>query len=364
MFIPTTKTTTYQFDGTRAPRVLIKREAMSKMQIYVDTVNDEVGWLGTASLNTYETGREIVLEDVFLIKQEVHGTTTELTPEGLSEFAMEILALPDGTDTWNKMRMWGHSHVNMGTSPSGQDDKQMKEFSNIGHDWFVRLIANKKGDIRIDFYEYSTGITMLNLNWEAEEVEDEMAQAIEESIATLYEQIAGLEANLNEKRKEHVTMLEPDVKAEITAKVKKKSYGYTAKGSHAYGVNATPGKYSPPSWRNHLPHTNSQIGYNDWFEDELQYEDPLDDEHVSFDHGALFQTYLSGAVYESEEYKFKYQLEQYFNGNDAIALSRIRNRKELEAFISESGFNQTFTEDEAVQLWTLAKQFYSKYQGA
>ena len=93
-----------------APFLLISTDALNKMRLYVEQCEDEIGWLGTIDElenNTYH------LTDVYLFKQQVHATTTEITSEGLTDFAEEILELPDGMDIWNSIRAWGHSHVNM-----------------------------------------------------------------------------------------------------------------------------------------------------------------------------------------------------------------------------------------------------------
>ena len=108
------------------PKIFINVNAMNKMKEYIRQSSLEIGWLGTCEKldnSSYYIG------DVFLFKQEVHATTTEITTEGLSEFAMELLSTNDGIEIWNNMKVWGHSHVNMGTSPSSQDDKQIEVFA-------------------------------------------------------------------------------------------------------------------------------------------------------------------------------------------------------------------------------------------
>lgn len=102
------------------PNVYIDTVTLAKMKIFIDECNDEIGWLGTA----YKVGNDIVINDVLLFKQEVHSTTTEITPEGLSEFGEEILSQEDGVDLWNSIKVWGHSHANMSVS---HQDKMMNK---------------------------------------------------------------------------------------------------------------------------------------------------------------------------------------------------------------------------------------------
>ena len=69
-------------------------------------MQDEVGWLGTVYYNSEHN--YYFVSDVFLFDQEVHGTTTEITPEGLADFATELLQREDGMEIWNNMKLWGH----------------------------------------------------------------------------------------------------------------------------------------------------------------------------------------------------------------------------------------------------------------
>lgn len=199
---------------SKRPHISIDTDALTKMKLYVDECADEIGWLGTAYKD--EENNIIFVEDVYLFDQEVHATTTEITPEGLSEFAEELLSGgQEGIDTWNNLKVWGHSHVNMGVSPSSQDDSQMETFKEGGHDWFIRIIANKKGDLKVDLYNYSEGIIYLDLPWSEcpTEEEEEIIQKINE----LYEL-------LKQKGDEKTEAYKAVIKADMTAKVRKKVY--------------------------------------------------------------------------------------------------------------------------------------------
>ena len=147
------------------PYVLLEPLAIAKMNKIIDECADEVGWFGVA---TRPEPGIIHISDIYLPKQVVNGATCEIDPQGLAELATEILALPDGMDVYNNLNMWGHSHVNMGVSPSGQDEKQFMELvSTAAHnDWFVRVIANKKGEMKIDLLDTTSGLLWEDLEWE------------------------------------------------------------------------------------------------------------------------------------------------------------------------------------------------------
>lgn len=152
------------------PRVYVSRAAYNRMRYIVELADKEIGWLGSCK----RIGNDFLLEEVFLFKQEVAATTCEITPEGLAEFATEILSLrKDGMEVVNSLQFWGHSHVNMGTSPSWQDESQMDVFRESGHPWFIRGILNKLGRMEFTIFLYESGVKIVDPEWSIWEPEEE-----------------------------------------------------------------------------------------------------------------------------------------------------------------------------------------------
>lgn len=193
----------------KAPIIRIDFDALLKMNAYVDNCESEIGWLGRV-----ETihGVQFITE-VYLFEQEVDGTTTEISPEGLQDFAEELLTEEDGLEKWNQIRMWGHSHVNMSTSPSWQDDDQMLEFMKTGHPFFLRLIANKKGEVRIDYYDYENKLCYQNIEWEI---------SYPAEVTEYLRQMQELEDKFNHFRDHLIESIQQQVKPEIRALVTEK----------------------------------------------------------------------------------------------------------------------------------------------
>ena len=154
---------------------------------------------------------------MFLFRQEVHATTTEITTEGLNEFAMDLLYEENGVEIWNNMKVWGHSHVNMTTSPSGQDDKQIEVFAENAEDFFIRIIANKSGDFRIDLYDFTTGVIYEKLPYEISYGADT------DIIESLYKKIAEIEEMICARIDPSEELIN-SIKSEIGDKVTKKIY--------------------------------------------------------------------------------------------------------------------------------------------
>ena len=170
--------------------VYILPQARQKMEMYCDLSEGEIGWLGF--VEKYE-GVGFLITDCILLKQEVHASTTEIDPMALIEFWNQT-----PPEQQSKIKIWGHSHVNMSTTPSGQDDSQMEYFKD-GNKWFIRLITNKKREYHIDVYDYENGLKV----------------HMDQSDLKTY----------NPAEKE----LRDQIKAEINEKVSKKEYkSYTA----------------------------------------------------------------------------------------------------------------------------------------
>lgn len=148
----------------QSPKVLISPEAYKHMLVYVETARKEVGWLGTV---TRLDNGDFFIEETFLLEQEVTATETELSSEGQGKLVEELLGKNGdrGLDQVNRLRFWGHSHVRMGTSPSGTDESTMRRFEGEGLPWYVRGIFNKLGRIEFTLYFYDLGFRICDAPW-------------------------------------------------------------------------------------------------------------------------------------------------------------------------------------------------------
>lgn len=203
------------------PELIIDKIALDKMLEYIHQSKLEIGWLGSAE--RIEEG--YFLNDVFLFKQEVHSTTTEITTEGLSEFSMELLQEEDGIEKWNNMRVWGHSHVDMSTSPSSQDEKQMDLFLENPNDFFIRIIGNKKEHLKIDIWDFESGVIYEDMDYKVSYDEEILNQ-----IKTLNEEIEFLKKEINSLL-DTTELTKKTIENEIKDKVTEKKYTYNTYNS-------------------------------------------------------------------------------------------------------------------------------------
>lgn len=158
---------------TRLPKIILSQQAYAQMCVYVEESDEEVGWLGTAIRR--ENG-DIAIEKVFLFKQTVSPTETEISTEGIAELAAEFIGSGEaGMEDWNNMRFWGHSHVRMGTSPSPTDENTMVRssqssgpllcFQDTDYDFAVRGIFNKFGRAQFSIFLYSERLRIDDAEW-------------------------------------------------------------------------------------------------------------------------------------------------------------------------------------------------------
>lgn len=125
--------------------------AWRKMEALIKSFDKEVAWHGTASrIEDKEGANEYLISDIFVYPQKVTGATVDTDQEKYQNW---VAGLDD--DTFNNLRMQGHSHVNMGTTPSGTDiDHQTAILSRTDDSMFyIFMIWNKKFDKNIKIYD-------------------------------------------------------------------------------------------------------------------------------------------------------------------------------------------------------------------
>lgn len=138
------------------PEVYITPDAYIKMRKLVDDNTTEIGWYGTVTqmpgLNAF------VIDDILVYPQTVTGVTCEQDDDRIFEFEMSLT-----TEQVNHKRFHGHSHVNMGVTPSGVDEQFYTDLLTQVEDYFIIMVTNKKGDTYIRFYDVEHNIVYSNV---------------------------------------------------------------------------------------------------------------------------------------------------------------------------------------------------------
>ena len=137
--------------ATNPCKIVYSKKAWMKTCLLVMNRNLEVGWHGVA--RRLENPAEFIVEDVLVFPQKVTSASTE--PEDADYVNWQDSL---NTEIFNKVRLYGHSHVNMGVSPSSTDIKYRADLLTDVDDFYVFQIFNKKGYISSQVYDVREGI--------------------------------------------------------------------------------------------------------------------------------------------------------------------------------------------------------------
>ncbi len=132
---------TFKWDGEddRAT-IYLSSVAFAKMNALIQQFSEEVAWHGVVHRDE-ENPTIFYITDILVYPQVVTGTTVNTDQDAYQTW---LYAFDD--DVFNHIRMQGHSHVNMSTSPSPVDTThQEKILEQIGDDdYYIFMIWNKR----------------------------------------------------------------------------------------------------------------------------------------------------------------------------------------------------------------------------
>lgn len=139
----------------RKATVFFSEIAWLKMQTLIREFDKEVAWHGVAYRGEDKSKDEYYITDILVYPQEVTGATVNTDQE---KYEMWLMTHED--DVFNNIRMQGHSHVNMGTTPSGVDTThQEKILAQLDDDMFyIFMIWNKRGEKTIKIYDLAKNV--------------------------------------------------------------------------------------------------------------------------------------------------------------------------------------------------------------
>lgn len=151
---------------TAKTKILFTQSVFVKMFELVRQTSTEIGWHGT--VERIEGG--FLITDIFCYPQVV--SAAKVVTDDL-KYAEWMQSLPN--DKFNKLRFHGHSHVNMGVTPSVTDDKYREGLlSQLTNDMFyIFLIVNKKSDFNFIVYDMANNQCLVNADCSFGVIDDE-----------------------------------------------------------------------------------------------------------------------------------------------------------------------------------------------
>jgi hypothetical protein len=155
----------------KKPTILFTKKAYEKVTTICQTIDIEIAWHGvvTKEKDTY------IIEDILVYPQEATPVTVTSNDD---DYPSWLHNLPD--NIFNKIRLQGHSHVNMATTPSGTDVINRDDILTQVTDYYIFMIFNKKNSINIRLYDIKENICyepqdiklIIPKTWAEEEIEE------------------------------------------------------------------------------------------------------------------------------------------------------------------------------------------------
>lgn len=129
----------------------IRPTAWLKMWTLVHSENKEIGWHG---LITRHSEKIFELTDIMMYPQVTTAVTVVTDDVEYGNWLHKEVSDED----INHLRFHGHSHVNMGTSPSGVDTTWYDQILQglEADDFYIFMILNKREDYFIEIYDLKT----------------------------------------------------------------------------------------------------------------------------------------------------------------------------------------------------------------
>jgi|GEM_PF-1698065 len=129
--------------------------AALKKQALVNGYDKEVAWHGVATRGSDPEKDEYFITDILVYPQEVTGATVTTDQE---RYQMWLMNHED--DVFNNIRAQGHSHVNMGITPSGVDTSLYERLlEQLDDDMFyIFTISNKRGEETVKIYDLQKNV--------------------------------------------------------------------------------------------------------------------------------------------------------------------------------------------------------------
>lgn len=144
--------------------------AWIKMHTLIREFDKEVAWHGVAYRGEDKTKDEYYISDILVYPQVVTGATVNTDQDEYTTWLFN-----HGDDIFPYIRMQGHSHVNMGTTPSVVDNThQEKILDQLDDDMFyIFMIWNKRKEKFLKIYDLEKNVLFETADITVTVLEDE-----------------------------------------------------------------------------------------------------------------------------------------------------------------------------------------------
>lgn len=224
--------------STEKASVIFTESAWLKMQALIREFDKEVAWHGVATRADADGENRYLISDILVYPQNVTGATVNTDQE---EYQTWLMSHDD--DVFNNIRMQGHSHVNMGVTPSSVDETLYEKFINQLEDdmFYIFMIWNKKGDKTIKIYDMAKNTMFDTSDCEVRILDNQIG-------------IEGFIKNAKESVKDRVFTSTKTTSKTTTTK------SYSAKDYHQSSLDDWYEDYEYPTWEGYGYYNNKKYG--------------------------------------------------------------------------------------------------------
>lgn len=135
------------------PKLIYSEKAFIKIMNYMKTDHAKLKEFGFLGL-TVKENNDYIVEDFIIPPQVTASTYWETDDEKYTEWLNEI-PIKDR----KKLRLHGHSHVNMATNPSGTDINMLQQLIDNVSDYYIQLIINHRLQNFVKVYDKEKNVT-------------------------------------------------------------------------------------------------------------------------------------------------------------------------------------------------------------
>lgn len=132
-------------------KIAFSQTAEEKMQALIQECSKEIAWKGIVER---QGDKEFFIQDIIMFPQKVSSSTVETDDDTFSNWITERVM----NNEIDKIRFHGHSHVNMGVSPSTVDTSYQETILSDIKDFYIFGIFNKKEEWWLNVYDVENNI--------------------------------------------------------------------------------------------------------------------------------------------------------------------------------------------------------------
>ena len=153
----------------KGPTILFSSVAWQKQWALVRSCKIEISWFGYCmpedKMKELGIDAHFYVEDIYVVDQECTGVKSDMLPNAVSNLCIKLK--DEGKDP-SRLKLWGHSHVNMDTGFSGTDEATIE---TLQLEPLISIVLNKRGDVNIRVDQWKPWRHSFACGYEVEEIQ-------------------------------------------------------------------------------------------------------------------------------------------------------------------------------------------------